>query len=150
MNNMIAETEFYIYNTSGLLSSNDLSEFCSKIAKKSMFHFELSYKDANDTSSATYATLSSEKLIIRFYDEGYLLKVEGDLFKCIVFLYEFDRAIKDESVFYISPTQRLEEDSGYLFPRGSKIIEISFFIDKIFNNNEYSRTVYERFESKEI
>ena len=52
MNKLITgNTEFYIWNDSGLINSEDLAIFCSEINKKSMFDFSLIKKD-------TYISLS--------------------------------------------------------------------------------------------
>ena len=135
MNKLITDnTEFYIWNDNGLIKSEELVIFCSEINKKSMFNFNLINKD-------TYIALSLSNnygLNVKFYEGGYVFFVEGKILNSILFLYEFDRYFDQNKEFFISPTQRLDEDTKFLFPRGIKIKDISKFLDEIFRNNDHS------------
>jgi len=135
MNKLITDnTEFYIWNDSGLIESEYLAIFCSEINKKSMFDFNLIKKDMYISLSLS----NNYDLNVKFYDGGYVFFVEGKILNSILFLYEFDRYFDQNKEFYISPTQRLDEDTKFLFPRGIKIKDISNFLDKIFRNNDHS------------
>jgi hypothetical protein len=135
MNNLIINnTVFYIWNESRLINSKDLNDFCVEINKKSMFDFNLIKKD----TCISLSLLNNCDLNVKFFDSGYVFFVEGKIINGILFLYEFDRCFNQNKKFYISPTQRLDDDTKFLFPRGAKIKEIAEFLDEIFRNNDYS------------
>ncbi|MBV7441299.1 hypothetical protein KRX57_07685 [Weeksellaceae bacterium TAE3-ERU29] len=139
MEQIINNTEIYIWNDNGLINTEELNFFCEEISKKSMFKFNIEKK-----SLSTYFYLSKKKsLNIDFYDNGYVFFVEGEILNCILFLYEFDRFFKQNHEFYISPIQRLDENTKFLFKRGMKIKEIGEFLDKIFRNKDYSQALKE-------
>ena len=133
---VIDNTEFYIWNDNGLFqSSENLKTFCSEITLKSMF-------DLKESKKENYVSLSFlDDLNIKFYDDGYILFVEGKILNCILFLYEFDRYFNQNRDFYISPTQRLDEETKTLFNRGMKIEKISIFFDEMFRNKDYSKAL---------
>ncbi|MFJ1426321.1 hypothetical protein ACILD6_02480 [Capnocytophaga canimorsus] len=134
MERITNNTEFYIWNDIGLISPKDLDFFCENISKTSRFDFNI---EKTDLCSHLY--LSEEnRLSINFYNNGYIIFVEGEILNCIYFLKEFDKFFYINKFFYISPTQRLDEDTKFLYPRGIEAKEIALFLDKIFNNSNYS------------
>lgn len=126
-------TEIYIWNDIGLFSSENIITFCKQIKENSKLNFEI--KKMN----LSICLFDDNDLKIDFYNEGYVIFIEGNIKKCILFLEEFDSTFDKEKIFYISPTQRLDEDTKFLYPRGANKREVSLFLDKIFNNTDYSK-----------
>lgn len=135
MERITNSTEFYIWNDEGLINEKELNSFCKEISNKSKFKLNIEKKNLY----IHLYLLEENSLSIDFYDSGYVIFVEGEILNCIYFLKEFDKFFYLNKNFYISPTQRLDEDTKFLYPRGSNIKEIALFLNKIFNNNDYSK-----------
>lgn len=128
-------TQFYIWNDMGLVLSQYLPTFCKQLKEFSKLNLEM-----EEMESHISLYLSKENdLNIKFYNNGYIFLIEGNILKCIQFLQDFDSVFNKEKQFYISPTQRLEEDTKFLYPRGADGKIIARFLDKIFNNDNYSK-----------
>ncbi len=72
------------------------------------------------------------------YDYGYVMKIEGDIKNAIFLLKELDEIIGNDVSFYISPIQRISNSKESKFPRKASVKKIAQFLDKQFNNNEYT------------
>lgn len=135
MERITNNTGLYIWNDIGLIDVKELGSFCENISETSRFNFNI-----EKTDLCTRLYLSEENsLSVNFYSNGYVIFVEGEILNCISFLQEFDRFFCSNKEFYISPTQRLDEDTKFLYPRGIELKEIALFLDKIFNNHDYSK-----------
>ena len=102
--------------------------------KKSKFNFYIEQKE-------DYILLCSpdkKSLNIKLYNEGYVFFVEGEKKNCMCFLYYFDKCFDQNRFFYVSPSQMLDENNKFLYPRNADLIGIAFFLDIIFNNTDYS------------
>ncbi len=131
MERITNNTGLYIWNDIGLIDVKELGSFCENI------RFNLNIEK---TDLCTRLYLSEENsLSVNFYSNGYVIFVEGEMLNCIYFLKEFDKNFYRNKNFYISPTQRLDEDTKFLYPRGIELKEIALFLDKIFNNHDYSK-----------
>ena len=131
---IINSTEFYIWSEEELIKADELYIFCSELNKKSKFNFYIEQKE-------DYILLCSpdKKLLnIKLYNEGYVFFVEGEKKNCMRFLYYFDKYFDQNRFFYVSPSQMLDENNKFLYPRNADLIGIAFFLDIIFNNTDHS------------
>lgn len=137
MNNNIKKTDLYIFNENGLVGNENLKEFLKELTNNSMFGFSIKLKAEIDPLSSIFAKLSYHNLELTIYDYGYVMKVEGDIFKSILLLFDLDRILNKKITIYVSPTQRIENNINLLYPRGAKLDSIALFLNKIFNSKEY-------------
>lgn len=131
---IINSTEFYIWSEEQLIKADELYVFCSELNEKSKFNFYHEQKEE-------YILLCSpdkKSLNIKLYNEGYVFFVEGEKKNCMRFLYYFDKCFDQNRFFYVSPSQMLNENNKFLYPRNTDLIGIAFFLDIIFNNTDYS------------
>jgi hypothetical protein len=138
---MKKQTQIFIYNENGFINSESLSHFSLDYMQKSMFDFNVKWKSEIDPLSTIFSKLYEEELELITYDYGYVLKIEGSIIKTILFLRDLDNYLNQDIVFYISPTQILENNIERLYVRGSKLMEIALFLDKVFLNNLYSKEI---------
>jgi len=135
---MEKQTQIFIYNENGLIDSDSIKHFSLDFAKKSMFYFDIIWKSDIDPTSTVFSKLVDEDLEFVIYDYGYVLKIEGSLIKTILFIRDLDTYLDKDILFYISPSQIIENKDELQFSRSSKLIDISIFLDKIFFTKEYS------------
>lgn len=138
MDTLSKETILFVYNENGIVPNDDLSNFSNDIREKSRYEIEIQNKNNIDTNSTIFKKLSTEGLEFIIYDYGYVMKIEGEMVKVILFLIELDNVISKNIEFFISPTQAVQNNEDYKYPRGSNVKDVSLFLDKIFNNNNYS------------
>ncbi|MCB0497343.1 MAG: hypothetical protein KDC79_14475 [Cyclobacteriaceae bacterium] len=141
MDTLSKETTLYVYNENGIVPNDDLSNFSNDIREKSRYKIEIQNKNDIDTNSTIFKKLSTKGLEFIIYDYGYVMKIEGEMVKVILFLIELDNVIPKNIEFFVSPTQAVQNNEDYKYPRGSDVKDVSLFLDKIFNNNNYSDSI---------
>jgi hypothetical protein len=141
MDTLSKETTLFVYNENGIVPNDDLSNFSNDIREKSRYEIEIQNKNDIDTNSTIFKKLSTEGLEFIIYDYGYVMKIEGEITKSVLFLTELDKVIPENIEFFVSPIQAVQNSENYKYPRGSEIKEASLFLDKIFNNNIYSDSI---------
>ena len=138
---MNINTVFFVYNENGLISISDLEDFCFKFIKTTSLQFRVFMKEEIDPLSTIYKKFSSSNLEFIIYDYGYVLKIEGNIKESIVLLRELDEVLDNSIIFYISPSQRIENCKELEFPRGSSLKQAAQFLDKVFCNNDYTSVI---------
>lgn len=132
------ETSFFLFNETGFIEPNLIPLFCNKICLDSAFSFSMKCKSEIDSLSTIHTILYTDNLKITFFDHGYVIKVEGSCIRVLYLLCELGKLLPS---FYLSPIQRISNEENLLFPSILKIEIIAFFLDKIFNTNDYSDTL---------
>jgi len=135
------QTQIYIYNENGLINPESIKNFIIEFTRNSMFDFNIKWKSDIDPMSTILSEISDDNLELRIYDYGYVLKLEGSLLKTILCLRDFDIFLDENVRFYISPSQIVENKEELLYQRGSKLKDISLFLDKLFISSEYSKAL---------
>lgn len=134
-------TTFFVFNENGLISSHDLDNFCLDIQHKSKHGFKVLSKQDIDPNSTIYKEFYSIELDVVVYDQGYVLRIEGDVRMAIDFLNLLDRVIPNSKEFYVSPVQAIQNNDKFKYPRGVNIEGIGLFLDDLFNSKVYSSSL---------
>jgi hypothetical protein len=132
-------TEFGLFNENGLIIDTELVDFCKSFVAFSMFDITGIFEIEKNIILKT--SFQKEEITITFYKSGYIIFFEGDLLISIILLAEFDRFLNKDKVFFISPNSQFQNSPNLEFPRGIKLKEIAIFLDKIFNNRDYTNTL---------
>ena len=133
------KTVIYIFNEEGIIIESNLKEFCSNFEKRTSFNFTIQRKTKE--VSSVYQLFSKDTLSYTIFDHGYVMKIEGEIKQSIFLLKELDEIIDDEILYFTSPTQRISNSENYKFPRQSSIKEIARFLDKLFINDNYTKSL---------
>lgn len=133
------KTVIYIFNEEGIIIESNLKEFCSNFEKRTSFNFTIQRKTKE--VSSVYQLFSKDTLSYTIFDHGYVMKIEGEIKQSIFLLKELDEIIYDEILYFTSPTQRISNSENYKFPRQSSIKEIARFLDKLFINDNYTKSL---------
>ena len=141
MDTISKETTLFVFNENGIVPNDDLNNFSNDIQEKSRFKIEMLNKNDIDINSTIFKKLSTDGLEFIIYDYGYVMKIEGEIVKALLFLTELDTVIPENIEFFVSPIQAVQNSEDYKFPRNSNVNEVGFFLDKIFNNNNYSDAI---------
>ena len=121
-----------------IIPAHHLEIFCKKFTEKTTFNFNQLEKNDIDPSSTVYKKFITNSLELTLFDHGYVMMVEGDIKQSIRLLVEIDEALNRGAVYFISPSQRVENSEESRFPRGASENEIARFLDSQFRNKEYT------------
>jgi hypothetical protein len=132
------ETIFFIFNEDGIVPGEQLETFCRNFLLKTSFDFKVIKKEEIDPKSTIYRKFTFQSLAYTLYDHGYVMKVEGDIKQAIKLLREVDLILDNKIVFFVSPSQRIENSDANKFPRGATEKEIAEFLDGQFHNKDYT------------
>ena len=133
------KTVIYIFNEEGIIIESNLKEFCSNFERRTSFNFTIQRKTKE--VSSVYQLFSKDTLSYTIFDHGHVMKIEGEIKQAIFLLKELDEIINDEILYFTSPTQRISNSENCKFPRQSSIKEIALFLDKLFINDDYTKSL---------
>lgn len=140
MNKIKSNTTVFVFNEDGLIN-DDVSGFVTKFQKGTAFNFSAKSKEDLGEMSPIFQKFSLPDLDFTIYNHGYVMELEGSIKIIIYLLEELDCIVDKEKVYYLSPTQRVENLREYLYPRGAKVYEIAKFLDRLFGNEEYTSAI---------
>lgn len=138
------ETTFYIFNEDGLIGGNELEAFCEEFQKRTDSGFKVTKRDSIAPQSTIYKKFYTEKLEFTLFDHGYVMKVDGDINEAMTLLKDIDLILNKDVLFFVSPSQRVENSIENKFPRGSTANEIAEFLDRQFRNQDYTSALTNR------
>lgn len=132
------ETTVFIFNENGLIPSESMQVFTEDVQNHSKFKLNVLDKSDIDPASTIFKKAITEGLEFIIYDHGYVLKLEGEIINVVSFLKELDKIIPDEREYFLSPIQAIQNTEENKFPRGANLEQIGVFLDRLFNNKNYS------------
>lgn len=135
------KTTVFIFNENGLIPFESMQAFAEDVQNHSKFKLNVLDKSDIDPASTIFKKLVAEGLEFIIYDHGYVLKLEGEIINIILFLKELDKGIPDEIEFFLSPVQAIQNTEENKFPKGANLEQIGVFLDKLFNNKNYSNAL---------
>ena len=105
-----------------------LYTFTSNVLKRSSFDFRAFYKEDIDLASPIFGKLVSARVGLLIYDDGRLMRIDGDFVSAATLLRELDTIIEQGIPFFIRGSQQDRDE--FLFPRGASTVETAEFLTK--------------------
>lgn len=125
------ELIIYIFNFDGLCSDDQFEMMGHKFLNSSL-NVSLRKNDLSTDNNILY----NETLTINLYNK-HLITIEGTIIDLIDAVKKIDEILPENSIFYLSPSQNLQEIDEYSFKRSMSKNQIFLHLSTFFDHKLY-------------